>query len=71
LKVMVITTSIVPHIGPIRNGAKISKQIKFVLCSYCFWCASFISHSADEVCPLCRGSTINSIPLVSTPIGAN
>ena len=66
LKVMVITTSIVSDTLPIRNGVKISKEIKFALCSYCFWCASFIDQRADEVCPLCRGSTINSIPLVST-----
>jgi hypothetical protein len=55
------TTIIVEDETP--NGGKISKQAHFALCSYCFWCASSLDGRLGEVCPSCKSSTIDSIPI--------
>jgi hypothetical protein len=54
-------TTIIADEGPKIN--KISKQVQFALCSYCFWCASSLHGRLGEICPSCKGSTIDSIPL--------
>jgi hypothetical protein len=45
------------------NRGRISKQAHFALCSYCFWCASSLDGTLGEVCPSCKSSTIDSIPI--------
>ena len=60
------TTTIIEDQGQIRDATKISKQIQFALCSHCFWCASFLGRRLGQVCPSCKGSTINSMPLAGT-----
>lgn len=60
------TTTIIEDQGQIRDATKISKQIQFALCSHCFWCASFLVRRLGQVCPSCKGSTINSMPLAGT-----
>jgi hypothetical protein len=51
---------------------KISKQINFMLCESCFWCASSLSSSSlydlsddDTVskCPICNEYTLKLIPI--------
>jgi hypothetical protein len=51
---------------------KIFKQINFMLCELCFWCASSISSSSlyllsndDTVskCPICNKHTLKLIPI--------
>ena len=52
---------------------KIFKQIDFVLCESCFWCASSLSFSSlydlsndDETvseCPICNEYTLKLIPI--------
>ncbi|MDQ3967540.1 MAG: hypothetical protein M3275_03990 [Thermoproteota archaeon] len=63
---MTTTTTIIADQGPITNAGKISKQVEFALCSHCFWCASFLGLRLGKVCPSCKGSNINSIPLAGT-----
>ncbi|HZA48576.1 MAG TPA: hypothetical protein VE521_06605 [Nitrososphaera sp.] len=63
---MTTTTTIIADQGPITNAGKISKQVEFALCSHCFWCASFLGLRLSKVCPSCKGSNINSIPLAGT-----
>jgi hypothetical protein len=60
------TTTIIADQGRITNIGKISKHVQFVLCSYCFWCASSLHGRIDKICPSCKGSTIGSIPLART-----
>lgn len=60
------TTTIIADEGPKINIGKISKQVQFALCSYCFWCASSLHGRLGKVCPSCKGSTIGSIPLAGT-----
>ncbi|MDQ5875440.1 MAG: hypothetical protein M3288_01215 [Thermoproteota archaeon] len=57
------TTTIIANQDPITNDGKISKQVKFVLCSHCFWNASLLGREVGRICPACKGSTINSMPL--------
>jgi hypothetical protein len=63
---MTTTATIIANHGPITNVGKISKQVQFALCSYCFWCASSLDGRLGKVCPSCKGSTIDSIPLSGT-----
>lgn len=60
------TTTIIANRDPITNGGKISKQVQFVLCSHCFWNASFLRPEVSRICPSCKGSSINSMPLAGT-----
>lgn len=63
---MTTTATIIANRDPITNGGKISKQIQFVLCSHCFWNASFFGREVGRICPSCKGSTINSMQLAET-----
>jgi hypothetical protein len=42
---------------------RISREARFELCSDCFWCASSLDGKLSEICPSCKSSTINSIPI--------
>jgi len=66
LKTMATTTTIIADRDPVTNVDRISKQVQFALCSYCFWCASSLDGRLGKVCPSCKGSTIDSIPLTGT-----
>ena len=63
---MTTTTTIIANRDPITNGGKILKQIQFVLCSHCFWNASFLGREVGRICPSCKGSTLNSMQLAET-----
>jgi hypothetical protein len=63
---MTTTITIIADQSSITNVDKPSKQVQFVLCSYCFWCASSFHGRLGKVCPSCKGSTIGSIPLAET-----
>jgi hypothetical protein len=64
---MTTTTTTRANRDPITtNGGKILKQIQFVLCSHCFWNASFLGREVGRICPSCKGSTINSMQLAET-----
>ena len=41
------------------------RQINFLICRLCFWCASYLygSHKAAEKCPICDNDSIESIPV--------
>ena len=41
------------------------RQINFLICRLCFWCASYLygSHKAAEKCPICDNNSIESIPV--------
>ncbi|MDQ4015138.1 MAG: hypothetical protein M3136_05185 [Thermoproteota archaeon] len=68
---MTTTTTIIANRDPVRNVGRISKQVQFALCSYCFWCASSLDGRLGKVCPSCKGSTIDSIPLAGTQMLAD
>jgi hypothetical protein len=59
---MTTTTTIIADKGT-TTGSSISKQAHFALCSYCFWCASSLDGKLSEICPSCKSSTIDSIPI--------
>ena len=43
---------------PFRSIMKlenIAKQVRFVLCGSCYWCASALAGRAIEKCPACSG----------------
>jgi hypothetical protein len=40
-------------------------NLHFLICGSCFWCASLIGNRSVKECPLCRGGTLESIPLAS------
>jgi hypothetical protein len=39
------------------------REAHFALCSYCFWSASSLDGKLSEICPSCKSSTIDSIPI--------
>jgi hypothetical protein len=48
-------------IGKIPNG--IDKQIDFLLCPSCFWCASYFSFGEMSIirCPMCHNNRIDQL----------
>jgi hypothetical protein len=46
-----------------ETTGRISRESHFELCSYCFWCASSLNGKLSEICPLCKSSSIDSIPI--------
>ena len=48
-----------------RNEMKLTfKQPHFLLCSSCFWCASYLNFRGTvEVCPSCVNGKVESMPL--------
>lgn len=39
------------------------KEIYFLLCNSCFWCASYLSKTLITDCPACRMTTLESMPI--------
>ena len=48
-----------------ETTGRISREAHFELCSYCFWCASSLNGKLSEICPLCKSSSIDSIPIIT------
>ena len=47
-----------------RDKIKLPRQIHFVLCSACYWCASdIVSKSKFTKCPSCSSVEFESMPL--------
>lgn len=48
-----------------RNGIKSNfEQAHFLLCSSCFWCASYLSlRGTVEMCPACLDGKVESMPI--------
>ena len=48
-----------------RNEMKLTfKQPHFLLCSSCFWCASYLNFRGTvEVCPSCMNGKVESMPI--------
>jgi hypothetical protein len=48
-----------------RNEMKLTfKQPHFLLCSSCFWCASYLNFCGTvEVCPSCMNGEVESMPI--------
>jgi hypothetical protein len=48
-----------------RNEMKLDfRQPHFLLCSSCFWCASYLNFRGTvEVCPSCMNGKVESMPL--------
>jgi hypothetical protein len=44
---------------------ELSKQIHFLLCGSCFWCASYLSSKSVSVakCPICYSNKIQWMPI--------
>jgi hypothetical protein len=42
-----------------------SKEIRFLLCKACFWCASYLRTfcCVYSICPICHKETIEAYPL--------
>ena len=42
-----------------------SSERNFVICSSCFWCASYLNnmHRSVEVCPSCNDAKVESMPI--------
>jgi hypothetical protein len=60
---MTTTTTIIGDQRTINSSNGISREAHFALCSYCFWCASSLDGKLSEICPSCKSSTIDSIPI--------
>jgi hypothetical protein len=43
----------------------ISSERNFLICSSCFWCASYLNnmHKSVERCPSCNDAKVDSMPL--------
>jgi len=41
------------------------RQVNFLICRLCFWCASYLygSYKAAEKCPICDNNSIESLPI--------
>jgi hypothetical protein len=48
-----------------ETTGRIPREAHFELCSYCFWCASSLNGKLSEICPLCKSSSIDSIPIIT------
>jgi hypothetical protein len=51
-----------------KHGHKRQKQIYFLICESCFWCASALSlrpirNETTPKCPICDGDGISIIPI--------
>ena len=53
-----------------RNEMKLTfKQPYFLLCSSCFWCASYLEWGGTvEICPSCINGKVESMPISDTEI---
>jgi hypothetical protein len=53
-----------------RNEMKLAfRQPHFLLCSSCFWCASYLNfRDTVEVCPSCVNGKVESMPLSDNEI---
>jgi hypothetical protein len=47
----------------INKKIKLRKQIHFLICDSCFWCASRIDDHAASECPTCNTSMVKSMPV--------
>jgi hypothetical protein len=47
----------------IGNAGRISKHVHFTLCSFCYWCASYLDGKGVEICPACKSDRVESIPV--------
>ena len=54
----------------IRYHTSSNKEIQFLICQSCFWCASSYTSMVDDLnttrivnCPLCKDSKLESIPI--------
>jgi hypothetical protein len=43
----------------------ISSERNFLICSSCFWCASYLNnmHNFVDICPLCKNEKVESMPI--------
>jgi hypothetical protein len=43
----------------------ISSERNFLICSSCFWCASYLNnmHRSVETCPSCNDAKVESMPI--------
>jgi len=42
------------------------REISFLICNSCFWCATVIFHTAtSHICPTCKGKDIETVPIRS------
>jgi hypothetical protein len=50
-------------IGKVSND--INKQIDFLLCPSCFWCASYFNFGEMTIisCPICHNNHIDQLPV--------
>jgi hypothetical protein len=49
-----------------RNNIGKGKEIHFLICESCFWCASHfnnIDHTVTTKCPSCSNNRVESIPI--------
>jgi hypothetical protein len=48
-----------------RIPANTDKQVDFLLCPSCFWCASYFNFSELSIvkCPVCHNSRIEQLPV--------
>jgi hypothetical protein len=47
----------------INEKTKLPKQIQFMICELCFWCASRIDDHVFSECPACNTCMVNSMPI--------
>jgi len=42
-----------------------SNERNFLICSSCFWCASYLNskHRSIEICPTCNDANVESMPI--------
>jgi hypothetical protein len=49
-----------------KNQNIVDKQVDFLICPSCFWCATFFTFSGSSIivrCPLCHNNRIDQLPL--------
>ena len=53
--------------GKISNDSnkQVSKQVDFLLCPLCFWCASYfnLGKTTNISCPMCYNNHIDQLPV--------
>lgn len=61
--ISVIEVAAAPQEGKINEKTKLPKQIHFLICESCFWCASRIDDYVFSECPTCNTSMVKSMPI--------
>ena len=49
---------------------RITKNVRFMLCGSCYWCASYLDSREIGTCPVCRSGRVETIPVAGNEMYA-